>query len=591
MQSNLRDSKLTKSYDLKQLGILTNDNTNPLINFRNIYSDKNITNQGLSKMYDSPNKSFGQRKKAKTSIIINDEEKIKVILNNKMINNTLTNNYILSTKKQHLSFSKFKLSDKFALSEIDKTIDNNKKRKDEKYKTVKMYDQSKTTSPNSNKFNSILKYNKNKNSIIFNKRFDKLSNKNINVQSVKHYTTTQSTLPGFSNVLSPNKKSKRNVCKSISKKNTYYDDFSKYDGINDIKKLKTLIKYRKHYPFIINPNPLIPREFTGLPRCVIKINNKYENILKKENEKVFRQYFSIIGKEKFSKKFQNIVNKYEIKEKNLKILKKEEKSDESIGSDNSLINENIVSGIKLLKEIKSEEKKYNNISLQTSKRILFNKFKKLMLTIQNKLILMPIYLREILADYRLPKNSYGFYATHDLFFAIKTKNYNLANSILDKHKYIVLDYDYFNMTALHWAAKYNFYQIIPKIVEYGSHVDKKNYTGDTPLFISVKHKYMESTIFLLLNFASPFEKDNKGLSILDYCKTEYKLKSTIKKNMALHYNSFFMSTKKRYEYLTDEFVDFIINENKGDLEMEAYSMVKDKYEYYKSKYRLYKLSI
>ena len=57
------------------------------------------------------------------------------------------------------------------------------------------------------------------------------------------------------------------------------------------------------------------------------------------------------------------------------------------------------------------------------------------------------------------------------------------------------------MTALHWAAKYNFYQIIPKIIEYGSLVDNKNYIGDTPLLVSVKHKFMESTFFLLLNLA------------------------------------------------------------------------------------------
>ena len=103
---------------------------------------------------------------------------------------------------------------------------------------------------------------------------------------------------------------------------------------------------------------------------------------------------------------------------------------------------------------------------------------------------MTVYLGEILTNYKKPKNCYGFQATHDLFFAIKTKNFKLTNIILDKYKYIVLDYDYFEMTALHWAAKYNFYQIIPKIIEYGSLVDNKNYIGDTPLLVSVKHKFM-----------------------------------------------------------------------------------------------------
>ena len=111
-------------------------------------------------MYDSPNKSFGKRAKAKTSIITNDEEKMKTIINNKMINNTITNNYLFFIRKPYYSFSKNKLSDKFTLYEIDKTIDNNKKRKDEIFKTIKIY-QSQTIeqkiNPKINKFGSILK--------------------------------------------------------------------------------------------------------------------------------------------------------------------------------------------------------------------------------------------------------------------------------------------------------------------------------------------------------------------------------------------------------------------------------------------------
>ena len=211
-------------------------------------------------MYDSPNKSFGKRAKAKTSIITNDEEKMKTIINNKMINNTITNNYLFFIRKPYYSFSKNKLSDKFTLYEIDKTIDNNKKRKDEIFKTIKIY-QSQTIeqkiNPKINKFGSILKNKNNNNSKSFNKKFDKLSNKNINAKSVKHYTTTQSTLPGFSNILSPNKRSKRNVSKSISK----------YHCIKDIKHFKTLIKYRKHISIYINlncSNNIFQRENDGI---------------------------------------------------------------------------------------------------------------------------------------------------------------------------------------------------------------------------------------------------------------------------------------------------------------------------------------
>ena len=322
------------------------------------------------------------------------------------------------------------------------------------------------------------------------------------------------------------------------------------------------------------------------------MNNKYSNILKKENEKVFRQYFSIISKEKFSKKFQNIVNKYEIKEKKIR-SKTNEKNDnkeeeDNSSQENSLINENIISGVQLLKEINNKLNQKEE-EIKGNKKQLFYKFKKFIIHLSLKIDRISVYLGEILATYKNPKNCYGFPATRDLFFAIKTKNLKLANQILDNNKYIVLDYDYFSMTALHWAAKYNFYQIIPKIIEYGSHIDKKDYIGETPLLICVKHNFIESSIFLLLNLASPFIKDSKGLNSLDYCKNNFKMKNIFNKIASLHYISILGPTKRQFKYISREFIEYVVNENKGDLELEAYNIIKEKYEYYKRKIKNTKL--
>ena len=206
-----------------------------------------------------------------------------------------------------------------------------------------------------------------------------------------------------------------------------------------------------------------------------------------------------------------------------------------------------------------------------------------MIFLHIKIEAMTVYLGEILTNYQKPKKSYSFYQTHDLFFAIKTKNFKLANNILDTYKYLVLDNDYFGMTALHWAAKYNFYLIIPKILELGSHVNKQNYIGDTPLLICVKHNFIESTIFLLLYLASPFIKDNRGCNALDYCKSEFKMKNILQKIISLHYICILGPTKNWLEYISREFLEYIVNENKGDLELEAYNIIKEKYEYYKRK--------
>ena len=596
-----KDSKITKTFNLKHLGILSNSEKNNLINFHNLknnsHEDKN--NQENIEEYNSLDR-ITNNETIKSPKNNKDEEKIKFLINNKAINNTLTGNYFFPIRKNYYSYSKYKLSEKKLLSETDKNNENNKNKKDIKVKSdnnnlnYNLYFQSQTIDDWQNKNKDIDKdkydlfpiFHKNKKkdfkkSFIINKRINqKLNFYSVNTKSVKHHMTMQSTLPTFNPMISPEKnnlikdKNEIDTYRSISKKKLNDLNLSKSSknnsNINDIKKFGALIKYRKNYPFVLNPKPFTPKKFYGLPSNVIKMNNKYSNILKKETEKVFRQYFSIIGKEKFSKKFQNIVNKYEIKEN-------------SDRNDDAFINENIISGTLLLKEINNEEKTENYILNKMNKQALFYKFKKSMILLNLKIDAMTVYLGEILANYKKPKNSYGFQATHELFFAIKNKNYKLTNNILDAYKYIVLDYDYFRMTALHWAAKYNFYQIIPKIVEYGSLVDNKNYIGDTPLLVSVKHKYMESTIFLLLNLASPFIKDNNGLSCLDHCKNDFKMKNIFKKIISLHYNSILGPTKNSHKYITREFIEYIVNENKGDLELEAYNIIKEKYEYFKRK--------
>ena len=57
---------------------------------------------------------------------------------------------------------------------------------------------------------------------------------------------------------------------------------------------------------------------------------------------------------------------------------------------------------------------------------------------------------------------------------IMPHNLKMAEDLLNSNKNLVLDFDYFKMTALHLAAKYNFYQIIPELFEYGTHMDDIN---------------------------------------------------------------------------------------------------------------------
>ena len=204
-----------------------------------------------------------------------------------------------------------------------------------------------------------------------------------------------------------------------------------------------------------------------------------------------------------------------------------------------------------------------------------------MIFLSSKLSNISIFISEVIEKYQKPRHSYYFPNSHDLFFAIKSKNIKLVDKLLDSEKYLVLDFDYFKMTALHLAAKYNFYQIIPKLFEFGSHMNDKNYIGDTPLLISIKHKFMMSTIFLLLYMASPFTKDKEGFNALYYAKYDFKLNNILKKIISLHYISILGKTKNKIEFIQKEFSDYIINEYKNDLEVDAYNMISGRIEFFK----------
>ena len=359
------------------------------------------------------------------------------------------------------------------------------------------------------------------------------------------------------------------------------------DKLKDKKTFNEIMNIRKKYPFILNPNPLMTKEFIDLPKNIKKTNKKYFDIVKNENDKLFSQYFCIIPREKFSNKFQNIGNPLDFKNiykqnnKNKENIILNEVNEDKEENDNSIINQKIISGYKFLNEIKIKRNVILKIKVKLTKKNLFNKFKTALIFLSSKLSNISIFISEVIEKYQKPRHSYYFPNSHDLFFAIKSKNIKLVDKLLDAEKYLVLDFDYFKMTALHLAAKYNFYQIIPKLFEFGSHMNDKNYIGDTPLLISIKHKFMMSTIFLLLYMASPFTKDKEGFNALYYAKYDFKLNNILKKIISLHYISILGKTKNKIEFIQKEFSDYIINEYKNDLEVDAYNMISGRIEFFK----------
>lgn len=598
ISQSIKSIKLGKIINLKKSDIIPKFSYNK----KNYIYDYNpfTTENNYDNIFHSFNNEIRQNndKKRQMTYFVNKKSKY-------LENENITNENLFKNRKSDYKNAKFMLLDENTNNkkhDIKKEIGKNRK-------SIKRYIHTeinhKKDNLDKNDNNSDKKLDEKDNNLFKNLYYIKTpinnsnrftNNNSINTLSIIPQITTESTKSiSNQNITQERKNSKYNRLIKTKLNKTVYkpkfqisqdnSDFNFEDRLNDAKCYNEIMNIRRKYPFILNQNPLLPKKFDDLPRNIKKTNRKYFNIVQNENDKLFAQYFCIISKEKFSKKFQNIGNLMDFKN----IYKQKNKNKEDMilkeliekEKNNTLINDNIVSGYKLLKEISIKNNGFTKNKVKMDRKALNTKLKKFIIFLSSKLSNISIFFSEVIENYHKPKHSYYFPNSHDLFFAIKSKNLKLAEKLLDAEKYLVLDFDYFKMTALHLAAKYNFYQIIPKLFEYGSHMDDKNYIGDTPLLISVKHKYMMSTIFLLLYMASPFIKDKEGLNALYYSKFDFKLNIILKKIISLHYVSILGKTKNKIEFIQKEFSNYIINEYKNDLEVDAFNMINGRLEFYK----------
>ena len=126
-----KESNITKTFDLKHLGILSNSEKNNLLNFHNLKNNSNEDkyNPENQEEYNSLDR-ITNNETIKSPKSNKEEEKIKLLINDKAINNTLTGNYFFPIRKNYNSYSRFKSNEKKVLSETDKN--NNKKETKEK---------------------------------------------------------------------------------------------------------------------------------------------------------------------------------------------------------------------------------------------------------------------------------------------------------------------------------------------------------------------------------------------------------------------------------------------------------------------------
>ena len=323
-----------------------------------------------------------------------------------------------------------------------------------------------------------------------------------------------------------------------------------------------IIKKKQKFPRIYNTEALKYQKFEGLSKNVLDFNKELTDNLYRENQKTFSLPFSIIKKNRFVRKFQNpFVNKNLLEEgekREITILPTERLSTIYF---ETFINKNI-----------NEAQK---IDLNTKE--IFLKFKRSLIIACEQFKHFRVSLNNFHKFYKnLNNHPLNFTETEELIKAIKVQDLNYSLYLLDNYYYCVFDFDLFWQTPLHWAAKRNLYKIIPKIIEYGGNVYQKDFQGKTPLHLAIINGNIEAVLYLFIFLSSPVVKDDNNKRPIDYIKEDdLKMKFICNKAYLIYLKNQFQKYSYRYEQMQVEFSTFVVVELKYDIDVEAYTLIKN----------------
>ncbi len=71
----------------------------------------------------------------------------------------------------------------------------------------------------------------------------------------------------------------------------------------------------------------------------------------------------------------------------------------------------------------------------------------------------------------MPTKPYDRPGSHKFINAAKSGDLETIKRMLKQNRYFVYDYDHISQTALHWAAKRDYKQIVEILIEYGANVN------------------------------------------------------------------------------------------------------------------------
>ncbi|CAD8119429.1 unnamed protein product [Paramecium sonneborni] len=109
--------------------------------------------------------------------------------------------------------------------------------------------------------------------------------------------------------------------------------------------------------------------------------------------------------------------------------------------------------------------------------------------------------------------------SQEFIHAVKLNQIEKVHQYLEKNQYLVFDFDFFNMSALHWSSKKGLYEMTELLIKYHADVDAIDILNRTPLYLAIQENNIPIIELLLRNKAYPWStsvtdlgevvKDNK----------------------------------------------------------------------------------
>jgi ankyrin repeat protein len=102
-----------------------------------------------------------------------------------------------------------------------------------------------------------------------------------------------------------------------------------------------------------------------------------------------------------------------------------------------------------------------------------------------KIRLMGISIPELIERKAFCKKAFSTQFSKEFIFAAKQNRLEEMQSFLITHPYLVFAYDYYNMTALHYACKLGFVSMVRMLLHYHADFDAIDLMNRTPLSIAI----------------------------------------------------------------------------------------------------------